>query len=379
MEKIKIGFISSFNPVDKKASSGTNYKITKELLQIGNIEWIPIKPTKFTFFFKGFQKLWNIISPKPLILQYTPIGSKLFYKKINKNLDNYDIIVAFFCGDYLYRIKTKRPIIYVSDTTFPAMIDYYKPWTNLFKWNINAGNRIEQKSLENANQLIFCSDWAAMSAKQDLGQDKKINVLELGANIDEKDLSLETKKISTPINLIFFGVDWERKGGEIAVECLNWLNNNNIPTILHIIGIKNLPQIHKDNNKIINHGFLDKNNKDDYNKIINVLNKGHFLILPTKAECAGIVFSEASAFGLPSLTYKTGGTTNYVINNKNGYTLDLNKDGNEFGKVIKKIIDNKEYNKLSENTVKIYKEKLNWNKWGKEIKEIIYNLINEND
>lgn len=35
----------------------------------------------------------------------------------------------------------------------------------------------------------------------------------------------------------------------------------------------------------------------------------HLLLLPTRAECAGIVFNEASAYGVPILLTDTGGVS----------------------------------------------------------------------
>lgn len=45
----------------------------------------------------------------------------------------------------------------------------------------------------------------------------------------------------------------------------------------------------------------------------------NFLLLPTIAECAGIVFAEASGYGIPSITYDTGGVGTYVIDGINGF------------------------------------------------------------
>ena len=42
-KRIKIGFLSEFNPEDKKAASGTNFKMFEQLKKMGEIQWIPIK------------------------------------------------------------------------------------------------------------------------------------------------------------------------------------------------------------------------------------------------------------------------------------------------------------------------------------------------
>lgn len=79
-----------------------------------------------------------------------------------------------------------------------------------------------------------------------------------------------------------------------------------------IVGIKNLDNRVKELNFVNYLGFLDKEDKKDYRKYLDAWKKVNILLLPTRAECAGIVFNEASAFGVPSLSVDTGGVADYV-------------------------------------------------------------------
>ena len=47
MRRLKIGYISRFSPLDKKASSGTAYMIAQNLDRIGDIVWINSNPPKY--------------------------------------------------------------------------------------------------------------------------------------------------------------------------------------------------------------------------------------------------------------------------------------------------------------------------------------------
>ena len=103
-----------------------------------------------------------------------------------------------------------------------------------------------------------------------------------------------------------------------------------------------------------------------------MLNRTHFLFLPSKAECFGIVFCEASAFGIPSITRNTGGISNAVYNGINGYCLDENAKADDYFNVVKKLIENEsEYKKISISSRKLYEDKLNWEKWACSVLEII--------
>ena len=64
--------------------------------------------------------------------------------------------------------------------------------------------------------------------------------IEFGANIDNQDVVEHTFNYTDHLHVLFLGVDWVRKGGEIAVKTCRLLNGNGIKTTLHVVGIKNL-------------------------------------------------------------------------------------------------------------------------------------------
>lgn len=82
--RIKIGILSEFNPEDRKASSGTNFKMAEQLGNLGEIQWIPIKKR---FLGKCITHLFHILSKRgfPNInFPITRAGRILLYKKINQ-------------------------------------------------------------------------------------------------------------------------------------------------------------------------------------------------------------------------------------------------------------------------------------------------------
>ncbi|TWP29880.1 glycosyltransferase [Apibacter muscae] len=246
-------------------------------------------------------------------------------------------------------------------------------FSNFFSFNVKQGNVIEKRAADNSTTIIVSSDWAKNPFINDYKiPEKKIKVIEFGANIDNIIVNPKFNYQKTgQINLLFLGVDWERKGGEIAIECLNYLNDNNIKSVLHVVGTK--PPIKYNNYNIKSYGYLNKNLDKDYSLLKEIIYNSDLLLLPTKAECSAIVFSEASAYGLPILTYDTGGVSNYVINGQNGYRLNLKCGGKEFAEKILEIIHLKELDKLREGFFAIYKQKLNWECW----KAKFMNVINE--
>lgn len=375
-KKIKIGFINRNSPLDRKASSGTTFQMYQALRRIGaDIVWIQPKHNLIYKFVDFLYKLLAVITRTKILRAHT-INLAIFESKSLKTnkIEECDILFAPFGSSALYALKTDKPIIYLSDATFAAMAGYY--FKGIASWNIKQANEIEKEVLLKATHAIYASEWAYQSAIQNYNiKASKLHVIEFGANIDDKNIMPHQFIYKGQLEILFLGVDWMRKGGDIAIQATKFLNDNNIHTTLHIVGIQNLDKDIANLSFVKNYGFLNKNNPNDYNLLVSIIQQSHCLLLPTKAECAGIVFCESSANGLPIFTYNTGGISNYVKNGKNGYMLPLGASGDEFGKKIYECLQSGELKKMSQTAVEVYNTKLNWNIWGQKVEKIIENII----
>lgn len=370
---MKIAYISIGDPHDRYTWSGTFYKMFESLKsQKHSVEWIPVHNNKIGRFEEILLRCFGKFIHKPVIPLFFKYVAKQYAKSISvEKLNGYDLIYAPCCGPYLCHLKgIVKPIIYMSDASPEALFDYYI--YNVPKYNRNQANEMERISLDKCAAIIYGSDWAKDCAVNFYNQDEtKIHVIELGANLDDKDIIKKEYSYDGHLHLLFLGVDWKRKGGDIAVSACKYLNAHGIPSTLHIVGIRELNEDIKSLPYVDYVGFLDKNNQMQYGKLVDMIKLCHCLLLPTIAECAGVVFGETSAYGLPSFTHHTGGTTNYVLNGKNGYGLPLGSTGEDFGKIIKRSLENGELEKMSKTCIEVYKEHLNWNVWGKKMNKII--------
>lgn len=361
---IKIGYVSQFAPNDRRASSGTNYKVAEQLSKYGEIIWLPIKTPKIYRIFELVSKVFARLFQKRIYFLYTKLGCNLFARSQNiaSQLNQCDIIFVFFNAAPFLIISTSKPIIYLTDATFPVMIDYYPPFCNLFHFNKKQGIRLEENLFNKFSAIVCSSDWAKKSVINDLNQNKeKVHSIEFGANLDKQDILENTFNYTDHLHVLFLGVDWERKGGDIALKTCKLLNDNGIKTTLHIVGIKNLDDEVAKLAFVDNIGFLNKNIPQEYKQLLNIISSCHCLLLPTKAECSAIAFSEASAFGLPIFTYNTGGISNYVIDGENGYALPVNSTELDFYRKIEYCLKTGILKELSVKGPSLYRNRLNWN------------------
>ena len=366
---IKIGYVSQINPFnDKKGWSGSIYKLREAIENSGcEVIWIKVAPCSFKI--KLLRAYLKIIYGSSM---YHPLTFRAFAKSTDWSLVK-DCDFLFFPGDaqIMKYAPIKKEYIYYTDACFNQMVDYY--WHHFNKSLIKLANEEEKWAIQNATFNIRASEWAKNYAIDYYGGSADKNyVLEFGANIDNKDITESSLYEGGQLNILFSGVEWERKGGEIAIEATKILRGKyGIDAILNIVGINSLPEQFQDLDYVKNYGFLNKNNPEEYEKYVNIIRDSHIFLLPTKAECAGIVFCEASAYGLPIYTHDTGGIGNYVINGVNGYRLKVGSNGEDFANSINKSIHSKELSSLHKGGIQLYYDKLNWDSWSKRFRHII--------
>lgn len=376
---MKIGFVSQFDPADRFDSSGTAFKVAEQLSKIGELVWIKRELTSFGRWLMRIQNFHNRhVKRKKLHIATTKLGVKKCYStaKSSHLIDEVDVLVCFFCSTEVYKLKTEKPIIYITDATFPAMIDYYPDFSNLYKFNQDSAIWFEKEVAKKAAAIIYSSDWAAKSSAEDLNTLKdKIHVIEFGANIDDKDVVENVATSHGGLDLLFLGVDWNRKGGDLAVKTVKVLNEMGIKTTLHIVGIRDLSPTVAALPYVDYIGFLNKNNPDEYKRLVDVVRNCNAMLLPTLNECSAIAFAESSAFGLPTFTHDTGGVSNYIENGVNGYMLPIGSTPDDFAVKIKESFESGKLEQMSVSSVELYKKKLNWDIWRQRVANVINHVI----
>lgn len=371
---ITIGYVCDSNPFeDRTAWSGLNYKIRESIENAGfKVVWINSCPNgKVSKLCKFWNEWWH---GETTMFEHTRFFFRLRAHTINiKTIEECDVLFFPRRAQVINYLDCKKPVIYYSDATFSLMCGYY--WNSLTKWQFNTGNALEAGAIKKSRINIRASHWAAKSVVEDYGFDScHTYVLCFGANLEDSDIHpIIPYDGKGRLNILFSGVDWNRKGAEIAVLTVEKLKLKGIDVRLFIVGVNNIPEPYKKHPLVENVGFLNKSIQSEYKKYIEIVRSCHIFLLPTKAECAGIVFGECSAFGIPIYTYDTGGIGDYVINGKNGFRLPTTAGPEDFAKTILESLSPEKQRMVHNNCLEIYKDNLNWKVWGTKFRTIVNN------
>src|SRR5205807_4430859 len=167
--------------------------------------------------------------------------------------------------------------------------------------------------------------------------DQKVHTVSFGANIDHPP-SIEVvqkRKKSDRCKLFFIGTDWERKGGEIAFEALLKLEELGIQAELTVCGCIPPDRFSHERMSVI--PFLNRGDEIQRRQLESLFETSDFLFLPTRGEAYGMVFCEASSYGLPSITTATGGTGGAVTDGENGFKLAFEAGGAAYAELIAQV------------------------------------------
>lgn len=362
---MNIIFLTRFDPRNINNWSGTLYHIYNKLKDNHNIEIVGIEVIDQLSVFTRRNYSEDTFVP---IDRYIRILNRLLSERID--LLHFDLI---FFGDLLFvpYLDVDLPIVYLSDITYEQLrFHYRKPNEKQDKFFIH----FERLLLEKSSRIIYSSEWAKKKAVDyyTINPDK-IDIVEFGANIPFNenysiDINMEKCK------LVFIGKDWKRKGGDKLLQIYKKLKNDKFPCSLTIIGTNTNEVLDDDDLEII--PFLDKANPVHLNKLNTILSESHFLILPTQFDAFGIVFCEASAHALPSISADVGGVAQAIKEGKNGFLLSDSATAEDYAIKIKSTFRNKKYYmKLRASSRYEFETRLNWNIWGEKMNKILNDVL----
>lgn len=162
-------------------------------------------------------------------------------------------------------------------------------------------------------------------------------------------------------NILFVGVDWERKGGPVLLEAFRNVLKIHPDARLTIVGCS--PQVDAPNCNVVGRVPLSE--------VSGFYEQASLFCLPTRLEALGIVFLEAFAHKLPVVATNLGGIPDFVSNGKNGYLVEYNDVETLANRLIELLEDPKKCEIFGENGYRAVMERYNWNKVGVNIRKNI--------
>lgn len=380
---MKIACVSVFDPRNIASWSGCSYYLTEALIanSSASLSFIGPLDQKHSLQFRCKELIYRKLLGRNYLPTVDPAALEHYARQCAHNLQGLTPDVILSLGALpIAHLDTNIPIVYYWDCTFLGNLEY--PWFGkLAPECIANGHKMEQLALEKCRVAVYSSEWATQTAIAGYKADpSKLRVVPLAANLRRERTLNDAKRLvaarkSKVCNLLFMGIDWIRKGGDVAYQVAKELNARGLDTTLSIVGCA--PQVSETVPQFVKcFGFLNKNDNDDATKINDLLEQSHFLVVPSLAESFGAVFCEASSYAIPSIARRVGGIPSAVTNDVNGQLFDKDAPISEYCDfVMETFNDYARYSALALSAFAEYEDRLNWDKSAEALLEICRTIL----
>lgn len=286
------------------------------------------------------------------------------------------VVISIANSGVTAELAKHLPVIQISDTTFALMRDFYDSFKRLGPRAARMGEAIEQASITHSTAISVSSPWAAKSVCEHYGKPSEaVHVASWGCNFPavEDDQLVTDPDAGSVCRLLFVGLDWQRKGGDIVLDTARIFAKRQFDFQIDLVGAR--PSGDVDVPQVKVHGLLRKSEPAENAKLIELFRNASLLFLPTRQDCTPMVFAEANAYSVPAVSSDVGGVGGVITSGENGLLLPGVADAEAFALAIMGLWrDWPRYLALRKTSRKAYLERLNWDAWSKQIAAMIDGL-----
>lgn len=360
---MKVAYIAMGDPHDRNVWSGTPYYALAQMRR--RVASLTVLETPRLD--RWIKRVNGAVRRLGWDLTRNSIVLALYARALRPQLEAFgpDVILAVG-GEYkLAWVGGDYPAVFVSDGLFCSIVDYYAKFRCFRPSTRRRAIAIEADFVRPANRrLALMSRWAAQSAIDTYGiPGERVPVIPIGANLESDPGRAVLEQVKEDLNLLWIGVDWERKGGTLLLESFALLRATHPKAQLHIVGIE--PDVAKGKTGVYVHGFLRKSVPSENETLMRLFAKASLYVMLSAEEAFGLVYCEAAAFGVPSIGYRTGGVMTIVEDGTTGILLETSATAQNVASTIVGLWqDQPRYTAMRQAARERYETVLNWDAWG---------------
>lgn len=383
---MRIAYVTTYDARDARSWSGTGFHIARSLERLGcRIEYVgPLRKRKSPLnvwrhlMARHVSGLNDLPGRDPGVLQH-------YAEQVAQRLRRQEVDAVLSPGSLpIAHLRTTKPVVMWSDATFRNVMDYYPEFSRLTPRAIRNAEEAERRAIANCSLAVFSSEWAVRSAVRDYGADPgRVAEVPFGANLEEPPqadavdaiIGKRLASLGEAIRFLAVGVDWHRKGFDVATEVVREVRRLGHRAELVVAGAKPPDGgVPPDFVRLV--GRFDKTVPADALALQELFAGAHCFILPTRADCTPVVLSEAAAFALPAFVTDTGGVGSVVRDGVNGHVFGLARSPKEWASRISRLFSEPgAYERIARSSFSEYQRRLNWDVAGRCVLSRIARLL----
>lgn len=373
--KLKVAFVCAGDPLDVKTWSGTPLNMLTHLRN--EFDDIEVMNSPWAWWFTPLRKAVRRTTGGRVDIYWSAYWSRIAALSVVERISasGADVVICVAVSPICAQLVGRCRTVYITDATNALMVSYnprHKALMPSFKKN---AFDMETRCITRSVATFVPSEWARASAIDDHGGSANtVFQVPWGANIVSPDETVATRPASQ-WNILFVGVTWLEKGGDIALACIEKIRAMGYPVHLDVIGA-GPGKIALKSDDTVFHGFIDKGSEPGRKRFEALFRNADILIFPTQFDALGIVTAEAAAFGVPTISYRTGGVPANFIDGVTGILLEIGASADDFAAAIVALLtDRPRYDAMSRAAREFSRSSLNWNAWARRVAKHILAAI----
>lgn len=289
---------------------------------------------------------------------------------------NPDVVFSVF-PPFFVSYNGPVPYVWYFDTTFWGQ---EQEWPLYGRLPLKISIWQEKKVLDKAARIVTMSKWCKDILVYHYGiSEDRIEIVPLFATLPERVIPadidvLVEKRLEKPLRILLVGREYERKGIDIALEIVQQLNKDTVPSKLVVCGLAKKPYNLPPNVDFV--GSYRKSDPQQLHQYVDWYKWANILLHPARFEAGGTVLSEAAAFATPSITNDTGGLATTVSHGESGIVLPRGSAADAYVQAIKTLVGHPhQYYDLCRKTKLRYARELSSSAAGRQIVRILNDVV----
>lgn len=346
--------------------SGTSYALRKALEKYADIVFIDSSDTRIMVL---ISKIYCKLSRTCLAGCVGSIYEYMEQKHVKKLLKPYpNKPVLEICNDVLI----ENPYYLYQDLSYANWVEARKKIDTLGKkfsngnLNVLSNNELNRKMMlqaklyQKAEKVFYMGHWTTEEMKTKYPQMAETFV-HAGGGLN-RDFHPIPSDYRDSHRIVFLGIDFERKGGDLVLEAFRILRKTmDSEATLMIIG----PEKRTEEDGVSWCGRLER---DEIGKILSM--SGIFC-MPSRFEAYGLAFIEALCYGLPVIARDDYEMSYFIREGENGYLLK-NEDAQELAMLMNKAIKNIKMQDFVKEHRKEYLSTYSWDRVAQKVANTIF-------
>ncbi|MDQ4488832.1 glycosyltransferase family 4 protein [Sinomonas sp. ASV486] len=310
---MRVLFVTPWSVHDPAAWSGVIPKMYAALASRVTVDALETSRAGDAWADRAAARIIGSFSSRAYLVGHALATSRRRGRYVERELRNRpaDVVLAVAASQDIALLKAPVPVVQITDATFAAMSGFYPQFDNLHRLSAVQGRIMSGKAQRRTAAFGVASDWARQSLIDEYGvHPDTCRVLPFGPAVDGPSPLARVTGNGT-LRILVVSSDWQRKGGEHAVEAVGRLRAKGVDVSLTVVG--NAPPLPP---------WITALGRIERDKMPAVYDSHDVLLELATANAGGVTMTDAHAFGLPVVATNSGGTASIVSHGETGLLIE---------------------------------------------------------